>query len=131
MLTTTLRKVPDLQVTIRNLNSNWPNKLEVLSEAAAYVHQSARAALHAIYDQQTSLARCHSPLLYLEFLHMFRLLCCLIASNEQVPFAHSFLRHFARAVRILSSSVERLCELSARAKVVGCFFERVPRLRSR
>ena len=59
-------------------------QMEMAARAMAYVHMSARVALERQYCHQREPLRFFSPLTFMEFVHIFKIIAAYIVKKETV-----------------------------------------------
>lgn len=59
-------------------------QIKMASDAMAYVHLSAKAAIERQFCHQKEPLRFYSPLTFLEFVHLFRVVAAYIGKIERV-----------------------------------------------
>ncbi|XP_052798483.1 dynein heavy chain domain-containing protein 1-like isoform X5 [Mya arenaria] len=63
-------------------SSKKEDQVDMTSRAMAYVHMSAKVALERQYCHQREPLRFFSPLTFMEFVHIFRIICAYIVKRE-------------------------------------------------
>ena len=77
----------NLQVYIPWHPTRRLEQVEMTSKAMAYMHLSARMAIERQYCHQKEPLRFFSPLTFMEFVHVFRIISAYIVKMELVGFA--------------------------------------------
>jgi len=65
-------------------------QMEMLSKAMAYIHLTAKVYLERQYCHQREPLRFFSPLTFMEFVHVFRIISAYIVKQETVSRVHAF-----------------------------------------
>jgi hypothetical protein len=59
-------------------------QVDMMSKAMAYIHMSAKVAMERQYCHQRDPLRFFSPLTFMEFVHVFRIISAYIVKQETV-----------------------------------------------
>ena len=81
---TSIHDVSVVQVYVPWHPTRKLEQIEMMSKAMAYIHLSAKMAIERQYCHQREPLRFYSPLTFMEFVHIFRIISAYIVKLELV-----------------------------------------------